>query len=92
MTSPFKHILKEWTVFLRALIGFSTSGYPVLITVSPPVPPSEPRQTRVSYEQNAWLPSVCFHNKPKKSHTKIKQAVPEIHEEGDEIRCGSFNR
>ena len=21
----------------------------------------------------------------------IKQAVPEIHEEGDEVRCGSFN-
>ena len=32
-----------------------------------------------------WLPSVCCVNKPKKLHTKIKQAVPEIHQEGDEI-------
>ena len=52
--SSFKYILKQWTVFSRALIGYSTSGYPVLLTVSPPVPPSERRQIRVSYEQNGF--------------------------------------
>ena len=59
VTGPFKYIRKEWTVFLRALIGLPTSGYPVLITVSPPVPPSERRQTRVSYEQNGF-PRFAF--------------------------------
>ena len=32
-----------------------------------------------------WLPSVCCVNKPKKKKKKIKQVVPEIHQEGDEI-------
>ena len=40
--------------FSRALIGYSTSGYPVLFTDSPPAPPSERRQTRVRYEQNGF--------------------------------------
>ena len=45
-------------------------------------PPSEQRQTRVSYEleQNGF-PVYC----------RNKQAVPKIHEEGDEVRFGSFN-
>ena len=47
------YILKQWIVFSRALIGYSKSGCPVLFTVSPPIPPSERRQTRVTYEQNA---------------------------------------
>ena len=51
----------ESRVFSRALIGCSISEYPALFTDSPPVPPSERRQTRVSYEQNG-LP-VCCRNK-----------------------------
>ena len=49
------------SVFLRALIGYSISEYPALLTDSPPVPPSERRQTRVSCEQNAF--PVCCRNK-----------------------------
>ena len=30
------------------------NGYPVPFTDSPPVPPRERRQTRVSYEQNGF--------------------------------------
>ena len=40
--------------FSRALIGYSISEYPALFTDSPPVPPSERRQTRVSGKQNAF--------------------------------------
>ena len=58
-------------------------------TISPPVPPSERRQTRVSCEQNAF-PVAAVTNK--EISQLIKQAVPEIHKEGDEVRCGSFNR
>ena len=52
----------------RALIGYSISEYPALFTDSPPVPPSERRQTRVSCEQNAFL--VCCRNKQRNSTTK----------------------
>ena len=58
-----------------------------LFTDSPPVPPSERRQTRLSYEQNGF-PVGCSNNK--KISQIIKQAVPRIHEEGDEIRFGNF--
>ena len=54
-----------------------------LFTDSPPVPPCERRQTRVSYEQNGY--PVCRRNEQRISQI-IKQAVPEIHEKGDEIR------
>ena len=47
--------------FSRALIGYSTSGYPVLFTVLPPVPPSERRQT---------------HKKTKKFHKKSNKLFP----------------
>ena len=48
-------------MFFGALIGYSISEYPALFTDSPPVPPSERRQTRVSCEQNAF--PVCRRNK-----------------------------
>ena len=47
--------------FLHTLIGYSISEYPALFTDSPPVPPSERRQTRVGCEQNAF--PVCCRNK-----------------------------
>ena len=72
-------------MFLHGLIGYSISEYPVLFTDSPAVPPSE---RRPSYEQNG-LP-VCCRNK--EISQIIKQAVPEISEEGCRIRFGSFNR
>ena len=39
---------------MRAPIGYSKSGYPVLFTDSPLAPPNGRRQTRVSYEQNGF--------------------------------------
>ena len=71
------------------MIGYSISEYPPLFTDSPPVPPSERRQTRVSCEQNAFPVSAV---KNKEISQLIKQAVPEIHEEGDKVRFGNFNR
>ena len=71
------------------MIGYSISEYPALFTDSPSVPPSERRQTRVSCEQNAF--PVCYRAEKEISQL-IKQAVPEIHEEGNEVRFASFNR
>ena len=71
------------------MIGYSISEYPPLFTDSPPVPPSERRQTRVSCEQNAFPVSAV---KNKEISQLIKQAVPEIHEEADKVRFGNFNR
>ena len=72
----------------RALIGYSISEYSALFTHSPPVPPSERRQTRVSCKMPSRFAAVTN----KEISQLIKQAVPEIHEEGDEVRFGSFNR
>ena len=65
---------------LRTLIGYLKSGHPVLFTDSPPAPPSEQRQTRVSYEKNGFPFSAVTN---KEISQIIKQAVPEIQEEGD---------
>ena len=65
-----------------------TSEYSAPFTNSPPVPSSERRQTRVSCERIAF--PVCCRNKQRNFTTK--QAVPEIHEKGDEVRFGSFNK
>ena len=78
------------TCFSLTLIGYSISEYPALFTESPPVPPSERRQTRVSGEQNAF--PVCCRNRNQEISQLINQAIPKIHEEGDEVRFGSFNR
>ena len=43
----YKYILKQWIVFLCALIGYSNLGYPVLFTDSPPAPPSEQHQSHL---------------------------------------------
>ena len=66
-------------MFSLALIGYSTSGYPVLFTDSPPAPPSERRQTRISYEQNGFPGFAAVTNK--EISQIIKQAVPEIHDD-----------
>ena len=71
---------------LRAL-SLATKSVNIL-HYSLPVSASERRQTRVSCEQNAF--PVCCRNK--EISQLIKQAVPEIHVEGDEVRFGSFNR
>ena len=65
-----------------------------LFTDTHAVPPSEQRQTLLGCEQNAF--PVC-RNKQRRNRRKeilqlIKQAVSEIHEEGDEVRFGSVNR
>ena len=39
-------------------------------------------------KMSPWLAAVTY----KETSQLIKQAVPEIHEEGDEVRFGSFNR
>ena len=59
-----------------------------ILHYSPP-PPSERRQTRVSCEQNAF-PVAAVTNK--EISQLIKQAVPEVYEEVDEVRFGSFKR
>ena len=53
----------------------------MLFTDSPPAPSSEWHQTRAGYEQNSF--PVCCRD-TKKFHKK--RALPEIHEEGDQIR------
>ena len=45
-------------------------------------------KTRVSCEQNAFPTAVVTN---KEISQIIMQAVPEIHEEGDEVRFGNFN-
>ena len=55
---------------------------------SAPAPPSERRQTRYVTSKMAARSAAVTN---KEISQIIKQAVPEIHEEGDEIRCGSFN-
>ena len=72
-----------------SLIGYLTSGYPVLFTDSPPISPSERRQTRASYKRNGF-PFAAVTNR--EISQLIEQAVPEIQEEGDEVRFESFNR
>ena len=62
----------------------------MLFTDSPPVPLSKRLQTRVSYVQNGFPQFAAVTNK--EISQIIKQAVPKIHEEGDEIRFGIFNR
>ena len=54
------------------------------------IPPSERRQTSVRLR--AKMPSRFAAVTNKEISQLIKQAVPEIHEEGDEVRFGSFNR
>ena len=48
-------------MFFARSDGYSVSEYTALFTDSPPVPPSERRQTRVSFVQNAF--PVCCRNK-----------------------------
>ena len=50
-------ILKQWIVFFARSIRL-LNQYPTLFTDSPPVPPSEQHQTRVSYKQNCF-PVCC---------------------------------
>ena len=61
------------------------ADHPALFTDSPPVPPSERRQTHVGCEQNAFL--ACCRDKLRNFTT-----ISEIHEEGDEVWFGSLNR
>ena len=68
---------------------YPISEYPALFTDSLPVPPSERRQTRVSCVQSASRFAAVTN---KEISQLIKKAVPEIHEEGDKVRGGSFNR
>ena len=67
--------------FLRALIGFSVSEYPVRFTDSSAVPPSERRQTCGSYEENGF--PVCCRNK-QRNFTNNETSCSRI-SEGDEF-------
>ena len=60
----------------------------MLFTDSPPAPLSKQNRTCVSYEQNGF-PFAAITNKTIESQI-IKQAVPDIYQEGDENRFGSF--
>ena len=67
---------------MRALIGYSNSGYPVL--------PSATQCYSLQLLRTSDVKLAALANE--EISKIIKQAVPEIHEEGDEIRFGSFNR
>ena len=60
----------------------------MLFTDSPPAPPSERRQTRVSYEQNGFPGFGAVTNK--EISQIIKQAVPEIHDDSLKTRLLIF--
>ena len=62
----------------------------MLFTDSPPVPPSKRLQTRVSYEQNGFTQFAAVTNK--EISQIIKQAVPKIHEEGDQNSVWNFKQ
>ena len=49
---------------------------------------SDAKLANVSSKMPSWFAAVTN----KQISQLIKQAVPEIHEEGDEVRIGSFNR
>ena len=58
-------------------------------TDSPPVPPNERRQIReIASSQFA----AVTNEEISEISQIISQAVPEIHEEGEKLRFGSFNR
>ena len=61
--------------------------YPAVFTQSPPIPPNQRCQTRKVATKMASHFAVN-----KEISQIIKRAVPEIHEEGDEIPFGSFHR
>ena len=65
------------------------SDYPVLFTDSPPVPPSERRQVR---EITSKMASRFAAVTNEEISQIIIQAFPDMHEEGEKIRCGSFDR
>ena len=80
-------VLKQWIVF------FVHSDWLLNQWISnadlPPLPLSERPQTRrVASKMPSRFPSVTN----KEISQIVKQAVPEIHDEGDEVRSGSFNR
>ena len=55
----------------------------------PPLPRSERAQTRsVASKMPSRFPSVTN----KEISQIVKRVVPEIHDEGDDVRFGSFNR
>ena len=62
-------------MFLRPLIGYSISEYTALFTDSSPVLPRKQRK----------MPSRFAAVTNKQISQLIKQAAPEIHEEGDEV-------
>ena len=72
------------SVFRSLLIGYPISEYPALFTDSPPVPPNERSQTRVSC-YSSKMPSQFAAETNKEISQIIKQNVPEIHEEGVEV-------
>lgn len=57
-------IMNPSITFSGALIGYSISEYPALFTDSPPVSPSERRQTHVSCDKREW--SWCKVKKKRK--------------------------
>ena len=70
--------------FSHALIGYSTSEYPVLFTSRS----SERATQNVARKMVSRFTAVT----DEEISQIIKQAVPDIHEEGDKGRFGSFNR
>ena len=70
------------------MIGCSISEYPALFTDSPPVPASDRRQLLAYVTSKMASRFAAGINK--EISERIKQTVPEIDEEGDKSRFGSF--
>ena len=73
--------LKQWIVFLHALIGYSNLGYAVLFT-------SKSNQTHASYQKNG----TRFAGTTNKEISQLNEAVAEKHEKGNKNWFGSFYR
>ena len=85
-----KHILKQWIVYFARsdwLLNQWISSAIYWFTSS-----SSKRATPNSHKTTSKMASRFAAVTNKEISQIIKQAVPEIHEEGDEVRFGSFNR
>ena len=80
-----KHILKQWIVY------FARSDWLLNQWISSDWFTSK-RATPNSHKTTSKMASRFAAVTNKEISQIIKQAVPEIHEEGDEVRFGSFNR
>ena len=80
-------------MFLRVLIGYSISAYPALFNHYSLIPLQFLRESDAKLAEVASkMPSRFAALTNKEISQIIRQDVPEIHEECDEVRFGDFNK